>query len=260
MASLQTNVKTLFIVEGARSEVKFITKLAQVFNWGVEIVSVCANIHMLYNKLKAEDFHFEIKNILLEMPDVSETDKEKLRKANKFAYTYLIFDLDLQHYDIFDKDNVQHGLNDVREMIQYFDNETDSTVGKIYINYPMIESYRDCVTFFDDDYKDRIINLSDIGKYKAIVGERGLKINLSKYTFENFKDLIKMNLFKGNFICKDRWEKPTYSSYMNNLSQKNIFKMQSEKIWNKEIISVLNCSLFVVVDYYGNQNSDYDSY
>lgn len=82
MGSSQTNVKSLFIVEGADREVKFIKKLAKTFNWGIEIVSVCANIHMLYTKLKAEDFNFEIKSILLESPNVSETDKDKLDRKS----------------------------------------------------------------------------------------------------------------------------------------------------------------------------------
>lgn len=259
MASSQTNVKSLFIVEGADREVKFIKKLAKTFNWGIEIVSVCANIHMLYTKLKAEDFNFEIKSILLESPNVSETDKDKLRSEKNFAYTYLIFDLDLQHYDISDEENIRRGLNDVKEMIRYFNDETDSTVGKMYINYPMIESYRDCSSFFDEEFKTRMINLSDITNYKTIVGKRGINTNLSKYTTENFKDLVRMNLFKGNYIYNGIWGKPTYSTYVDNISQDKIFDNQSLKILNEKIISVLNCSLFIVVDYYGNQDFHYDN-
>lgn len=259
MASLQTNVKSLFIVEGADREVKFIKKLAEAFRWGVEIVSVCANIHMLYTKLKAEGFNFEIKNILLESPNVSDEDKDKLLREKKFAYTYLIFDLDLQHYDISKEENIFRGLNDVKEMLRYFNNETDSTIGKMYINYPMIESYRDCSSFFDEEFKNRIINLNEITSYKTIVGKRGINTNLSKYSKENFKDLVRMNLYKGNYIYNGSWEKPTYSYYSDNITQEKILQNQSLKILNGKVISVLNCSLFIVVDYYGNKNFHYDN-
>ncbi len=32
-------------------------------------------------------------------------------------------------------------------MTEYFVDETDPTIGKLYINYPMMESYRDCDEF-----------------------------------------------------------------------------------------------------------------
>ncbi len=37
-------------------------------------------------------------------------------------------------------------------MVNYFVDETDPSIGKLYINYPMMESYRDCDTFFEEDY------------------------------------------------------------------------------------------------------------
>ena len=130
---------------------------------------------------------------LFDLPGVSESDKEMLRKQGSFAFTYLIFDLDLQHYDLAQKNNIVRGIGDVKEMLQHFCDETDPTIGKLYINYPMIESFRDCASFFDNNYKNTVVSLQDITKYKKIVSERGLNflyVNIVTIIFVSLSDKI----------------------------------------------------------------------
>lgn len=56
-------------------------------------------------------------------------------------------------------------------MAEYFVDETDPSVGKLYINYPMMESYRDCDDFFDENYKSTMVSLPAILSYKKDVGK-----------------------------------------------------------------------------------------
>lgn len=259
MESLPNKKKALFIVEGAKREVNFIRRLTSCAGIGMEIVSVCANIHMLYQSLKKENFYFNIVDMLLNLPGVSQKDKEKLKEKKSFAYTYLIFDLDLQHYDLSKPYNIQRGVEDVVEMINFFNDETDPTIGKIYINYPMIESYRDCKSFFDDDYRYASVSLSNIGRYKEIVSERGLSLNITKYSYENFKSLSKMNLYKFNYLDSSNWMKPEYEDYINKITQERLIKIQNKLIMNMGKISILNTSFFILLDYFGNRNNFYEN-
>ncbi len=259
MAILQNKKKALFIVEGKNPDRSLIKNLTARSNIAMEIFSVCANIHMLYGKLKSENFYYNILDALLDMPTVSEQDKNMLRKQESFAFTYLIFDLDLQHYDVSKRENVVRGINDVKEMVRHFCDETDPTIGKLYINYPMVESFRDCTSFFDEGYKDVVISLYDITKYKNIVSNRGLALSLSKYSYQNFCDLIRQNLYKGYFLQCGQWLKPTYQEYSDWLSQSKILDAEEKQILSKNLIFVLNTSYFVLVDYFGNKNSFYDN-
>ena len=253
-----SEAKILFIVEGATAEKKLYNKLAKEMGIPVKIVSVCANIHMLYRALKKEDFQLNIDDFLLSSKGVSEDDKTIIRLEKPFTYIYLMFDLDLQHYDISNPENIVKGLNEIKEMLEDFNNETDPTIGKMYINYPMIESYRDCVRFFDDDYKYKKIELLSITRYKEDVGKRGNNLNLSKYTLINFINLAKMNVFKANYIVNNRFESVNYEEYLRELNQNSIFKKQEEIIMMDNVIYVLHSGLFFMIDYWGNNNDFYN--
>ncbi|MBE5738067.1 MAG: hypothetical protein E7348_06690 [Clostridiales bacterium] len=252
------NPKILFIVEGSVREKKLYEKITKEMGISANMFAVCANIHMLYTELKKEEFHLNIDDFLLTLEGVAEEDKALIKKQRPFTYIYLIFDLDLQHYDISDHKNVERGLQDVREMLSKFDNETDPTIGKMYINYPMVESYRDCEKFFDENYINRTVELTKIVDYKKLVGERGLKINLSKYTFDSLIKLTKQNIYKANYIVNDKFKAISYDEYLNKLTQEKIFEAEENKILKDKIISVLHSGFFFMADYWGNKEKFYD--
>lgn len=258
MEPLRNKKRILCIVEGSKTEKKFFPILAERYGLAVEVVSVCANIHMLYRYLEKENFEFDIVNALLEMEGISQDDKEKLKAQPSFTYTYLIFDLDLQHYDVSVPENVERGLSEAKKMAEHFQDEMDPTVGKIYINYPMMESYRDCGDFFDDAYRDKYVSVSDFARYKQIVGERGIQKNVGRYEARDFSDLIRMNLCKANFLCNGTWGKPNYEEYCNSLTQLDIVNGQIACVREKNETAVLNTALFFLADYFGNRNRFYD--
>ena len=250
--------KILFIVECKVREKNLLKKITQSMNIKAEIFSVCANIHMLYQKLKEYEFNADITQVLSTLNSVDPQDKEILTN-NSFAYTYLIFDTDLQHYDINDENLLSRWLNDIREMIAHFNDETDPTIGKMYVNYPMVESFRDCQSFYDSNYINQKITINELVKYKDIVDKRGIKINLSKYTYENFISLAKLNLHKANYIVNKTFNSLLYSNYLKDLSQTNIFNNQCNEIVSNKTISILNTCLFFIIDYLGNNNNFYDN-
>ena len=248
--------RILFIVEGKR-EKNLYKKLAEKMGLSVKIFSVCANIHMLYEAMKKEDFMLNVDDFLLTLNGVDEKDKKMIEKERPFTYIYLIFDLDLQHYDVSKRENVEYGLSQVIEMLEKFNDESDPTIGKMYINYPMIESYRDCESFFDNGYKEKEVCLGDVTKYKETVGERGIKLNLSKYTFENFIQLTRMNIYKANYIVNGTFEKIEYGKYVKDLDQKQILSAQNINILENSLIKVLHSGYFFMVDYRGDNNDFY---
>lgn len=245
--------KALFIVEGDREE-EYVSKIAEVMEIDVKVYPVKANIYMLYSKLKAEDFQLNIVDTLLEMKGVEDRYKQILREGDAFAYTYLLFDLDIQDNDKPIGDNYKI----VREMLEYFIDETDETVGKLYVDYPMIESLWDYDKNDLDEYKTRHVLLSEIKNYKRIVGDRGNPVNLSKYTLEKFIELAVMNIKKANYIINSLWEKPNYDLYLSKLNQLSILDCEEEQSLTIQHVMVLNSIPLFMVDYWGNENGFYD--
>ena len=127
-------------------------------------------------------------------------------------------------------------------MLDLFDNETDN--GKLYISYPMIES----ISHFTDhdSFKDAIVKCKGINCefknkcdiYDLCLREKHYKeftnnnfphrTNINKYNVDIWKEIIKANLMKMNFLINNNY---TYPKDL--LLQKDIFQNQWDKFINK---------------------------
>lgn len=255
--------KALVIVEGERLEPRFFKQFTKVYDIELDVYVVGANIYDLYNALKDYNFDCYIKDILPDVGNNVAGMDEILQQ--KFAYTYLVFDFDAHHREIGEKELdidvvVQNNIEKLREMAAFFTNETDPGVGKLYINYPMMESYRDCSSFFDEAYCDNTVEVVDIPRYKAIAGQKKLaSVHVEAYTRENFSDLTRMNVYKLNKLSKDIWGEIAYKEYVDLSVATKILDCQAKKVSTERKVDVINTALFIALDHFGNQEGFYDS-
>lgn len=253
---MESNI--LIIVEGLKTEPNFFKRLSDVFALKFDIYCLETNIYSLYKKMKEIDFNGDIKDVLSE---IHPSKKEML--AKKFAYTYLIFDCDA-HHSRKDESRTQEeivldNLAKLSEMVNYFVDETDPSIGKLYINYPMMESYRDCDKFFEEDYASAKVSIEELSTYKNRVAKKKLScIHIDKYTKEQFSSLILQNLYKLNIIHHKIWGKPDYDTYLKCSDSECILSEEKNLIVSEKLLSVINTSLFMITDFYGNRNSFYE--
>lgn len=253
--------KTLVIVEGEHLEPGFFNQIQKVFNLNLNIYCFKCNIYLLYKKMAEMGFNANIKDVLL---NAQNTEENKKFLSQNFAYTYLIFDFDPHHTEEYEKNTplekiIQNNVEKIREMAAYFVDETDPTIGKLYINYPMMESFKDCDSFDDDDYLARTVSLSEIKQYKRIVGQRKMaNKRLDHYSKGDFSLLTRQNVKKLGKICKESNSPLDYASYLQESNQSNILQCEMKLVKSKEI-AVLNTSVFFTLDYYGNKNGFYDN-
>ena len=257
--SMTNKTKILLIVEGKKTEPMVFSRLAEVFDLDCEIHCFATNIYDLYRRMKAYDFTADIRDVLKE----KHQDQKGILSLD-FAYTYLIFDCDLHHSEIGEKrspkDIALDNLDALQEMASYFTNETDPSIGKLYINYPMMESFRDADNFFDPSYESRCVALSMLSQYKSEVGNRKLcRLHTNRFEKRHFEGLILQNLHKWNSICHQTWEKPEYSKYLQDPSFLALLGKQKRSMEEEGILWVINTSLFLIIDYFGNKNGFYDS-
>ena len=250
MVHLMNKPKILLIVEG-NDDKRLYQKLGKVLSFECEIFSVNANIHMLYKKIKSENFNINIVEFLKTLNGVSENDKNILIKEKKFAYIYLIFDYDPQHYNISKNKNIKRGIDELVEMVNYFNNETDPTIGKIYINYPMYESFFDIDINDFSSLKERYIYVNECSNYKNIINNRGIKTGIEKLNSKDLIELIFANINKASSIVGRGYILLDYKDYLNYLSQENILKYEIKSIISEYKILTLYTGVFLFIDYFG---------
>ena len=253
---MESNI--LIIVEGSKTEPNFFNRLSDVFGLKFDIYCLETNIYSLYKKMKEIDFNGDIKDVLSE---IHPNKKEMLSK--KFAYTYLIFDCDAHHAGKNETRTQEKivftNLDKLSEMANYFVDETDPSIGKLYINYPMMESYRDCDDYFEDEYASAIVSISKLSSYKKHVAKKKLcSKHIDKYTKEEFSLLILQNLYKLNLICGQKWNKPNYKEYSSYSDSANILSEERKLATKDKLLYVINTSLFMITDYFGNRNGFYE--
>ena len=250
--------KALVIVEGADDEPRLLRQLASAckLDLEMEIVPVRFNIHQLYQLLAEADFQADIRKVLAGLPTIP-PDQKALLSSTRFAYTYLMYDADLQHRypgeESLSIDEIVRGnLEKLEKMTAYFTDETDPSVGRLYVNWPMVESYRDCDDFFDPAFRDNFVALADLNSYKAIVGRhKHASLNLSKYDEPAFRSLMRMNIHKVASLTTNVWSMPSYPDYLNLSTSTSIFHAQRQHITATSTLGVLNTTILLPLDYYG---------
>lgn len=253
--------RTLIIVEGGRLEPGFFKQLKKVFGLNLDIYCMKYNIYLLYKKMKEMDFSVNIKDVLIKLQNTKE-NRELLSK--NFAYTYLIFDFDPHHTEEYEKNKpletiINNNIKKINEMAAFFIDETDPTIGKLYINYPMMESFKDCDSFDDESYLTRGVFLNEIRNYKKIVCSRKMaNKRIDSFLKKDYLQLMCQNVNKLNKICINTDDFFDYESYLYNSNQLNILKNEIEFMKKNNQIAVLNTSVFFALDYYGNKNGFYD--
>ena len=253
---MRTNI--LVVVEGKKAEPTLLKQISKSFGLDFEFYCLESNIYALYKELKKLDFNCNIKDILAERHP-----NQRAILSNKFAYTYLVFDCDAHHSEKGDPRTIEQIIQDnfqkLTEMANYFVDETDPTIGRLYINFPMVESFRDCDSFFDNSYAENCVDIRALNGYKTIVSKRKLtRIHLNTYTKDNWTSLILQNAFKLNKIMVGQWRKPSYNDYLDLSILQTIVDKENELASMSNKLAVLNMSLFIILDYFGNKTGFYD--
>ena len=249
----KNRVRALVIVEGEKTEKEYFSELASRLKLKFDIIPFKANIYELYSIMKKNDFNLNIKDILIEKFPFRKDDL-----SGEFAYFYLVFDLDLQHHLSNERrrkeEILSYNLLIVNEMTQKCINETDPTLGKLYVNYPMFESFRCCDSFFDDNYKNEYVKIDEVKKFKNYCSNKKLAgVSVSNYSEGNFIKITKQNIYKLNYMYNNLWARLLYANYLLLSDQTKILLVQIKSIEEHSQIAVLNTSVFLILDYFGEK-------
>ena len=265
----------LFIFEGKNDEPRLYKTLKEIFHFELkeeEIIHYyCNNIFLLYDTLKSYsedvlDDSVDLVNVLKEdaiKHKKSNTELDKIKYSSEISEIFLFFDYDLRKQDEKNKLTIEEQNAKILELFNYFENgslDSERNGIELYINYPMIESYR----FFkkelpDEDFKNYTFDLLSEKSFKQIVSEESFYQNLKYLCFDikksgevkspndegrikkikqNWLCLKDLNIRKAHFICTDDYSIPESKKTIN---QQTIFDKQIEKyVKPNNEVSILN--------------------
>ncbi len=242
----------LFVFEGGSAEPKVFDSIGKLFLSGEDfrIIRCKHDLPTLYSHLKANgDDLFRIlpfKENGIEIP-------ERKRLDTLFSQIFLFFDYDFQNRIGLDK------VNEILdEMLDFFDDETDN--GKLYINYPMIESLKYTKEMPDNNYYQYVVSRGECVKHQfkgnaeqfAYAGAKGFKfIDLSRTkeanVIKNWDNLKFQNVTKANYIVSGS---NTIPEHKENINQNAIFEAQKSKHVDVNMdVSILNSFPIFIYDY-----------
>jgi len=115
---------------------------------------------------------------------------------------------------IFDLDPQDHMINFtmIKRILDYYIDSTNQ--GKLFINYPMMQSYKHFKILPDDNFKNLRINLEQCRSYKYMVEEYSKYTNVDVYDYITFVSLAVHHLRKANYILNGVYSETSMEEYL----------------------------------------------
>ena len=247
----------LFIFEGTEREPNIYSTIERLYFPKHNDNIICSfghNIYELYRQLK--EYEYDIVAIIKERLSQRGDSLLESIKPTDISEIFLFFDYDFHHSQL----SLEEINRRIEEMLSLFDNETQD--GKLYINYPMIESIRYTKELPDEDYHNYVVSRKECTNFKQLAHDFSFYENLDHIIFregerptkeryneikDNWRFLKIMNVSKANWLISGRFTMPERKSDIDQLS---IFNSQINRYVNiNENVAILNAFPIFIYDY-----------
>jgi len=236
---VKPKTKILMLVEGEKTDVKLMSHLLDVYglNKDHEIVSYNTNIYVLYGQMFTE--HDPENYDLPQVLKARERDEHmKSLFDQPFSDIILIFDLDPQDPD--------YSPDKIKEMAAYFRESSD--MGKLYINYPMVEAFYHMKNIPDPLYHSYTASMAELRakQYKSRVRQESKYGDYRKFASnrEDCSIVIRQNIEKSQSLVGES------SARINDVPDAlDILNVQLAFLSSEEMLYVLCTCVFYISDY-----------
>lgn len=213
--------KSLLIVEGRHEKENLFWLMFRCFpEMDIDMDHVWiygTNIYMLYRDIEAEyGDNWDGEDI--DLPFVISKKKNFDELCYKYNFKNIIMVFDYERHD------PNFSEEKILKMQRYFADAAD--MGKLYINYPMLESYQHLLSLPDASYAGRKISVSlqPGDKYKALVRDESVIAGLVEFP-HRIDDLL-----KGRFQISDEQERKQYCNMIFDISDETNLDAQLQNI------------------------------
>lgn len=234
------------IYEGEKAERQLVANLNQCFfskftQLKPIVFPAGENIYMLWQQLKKDEFQTDVIEVLREYNSTAKKSLEGYSRDD-FMEIYLFFDYDGH------TNNIKGSIADaMEEMLDTFSDETD--LGKLYINYPMVESIRDNLTE-EFCFRRCSVALKEVGDYKHTVCNMHTYQDFRKYKEKDWAVFCRNAVRKLNCIMESGYIAPERSDFLDRMGQAALFQKQQEKYIKMGKIAILNSFPLFLLEYF----------
>ena len=193
--------KILVIAEG-KNDKSIIKRIFETYKKNVEVVTFKTEIYQLYDMYEKQGVRYEDidlqQTLLTERPNLTPNERKILH--DRYVDIFLIFD--------FDPHASQAEIEKLEKLVAYFQDSSD--MGKLFINYPMMESYQHIADsklkaglideqFLESRFSEQdLIKESNQVRYKVRAKKEGFK--RKQLTIKEWDLLISHHLYKTERI------------------------------------------------------------
>lgn len=232
------------LVEGNKTDHNLMNKLLEVYGLSDshKVVSYHTNIYTLYQEMFQEGDPASV-DLLQNLKEHEPNPQLKELFDRRYSDILLIFDLDPQ--------DPLFSVDKITEMASYFVESSD--MGKLYLNYPMVEAYYHMKSIPDPEYDSYTVSLEELTNhtYKGRVNRENRNHDYRKFGVgKNENDIvIRQNIAKAWRIAKSGVSDPPPITPP---EAEDVLRQQLEMLSTMNILSVLCTCVFYIADYNPN--------
>lgn len=247
----------LFVFEGANREPEIFESIEATYfatprDGNRVVFTYNTNIYSLYSHMSRLGAGADIVDCIKSRAADPNAEIMKYRSED-FAEIYLFFDYDFHHHPSGQPLIIDVNINKVLTMAKYFNDETGS--GKLYVNYPMIESLNYTKALPDTRYFRYTATVQESKQYKKLTNDYSVygnyeHLDVNRKGVEEVKCLwrylIIQNVVKAENIEKG---KIAMRKKGNKVDAQFLHERQIKK-YGKEKVGVLNAFPLFLYDYF----------
>lgn len=233
------DTSVLILVEGKKPDKTLMRHLLEVYGISASrnIVSYNTNIYTLYHQISSVD-DFESFDLLLLLREREKNEENKAILNQRYSDILLVFDLDPQAPD--------YAPEKIKFLAGLFTESSD--MGKLYINYPMVESFYHMKSIPDPEYDSYKATLQELrnGEFKSRVNRENRNHNYQKFAVDKKECdiVIRQNIEKAQSLVGDDGSRPFEIP-----STQEILETQLSELQSEFQISVLCTCVFYIAEY-----------
>jgi hypothetical protein len=231
--------KILVLVEGKKTDYKLMQHLLHIYGISEshEIVSYNTNIYTLYQEMFSDGDPAAV-DILQNLKEHEKDPSKKELFNARYSDILLIFDMDPQD-PLFSPEKLS-------QMLAYFVESSD--MGKLYLNYPMVEAFYHMKSIPDTEYNGYIASLDELRHrtYKTRVAQENRNHDYRKFavTKNECNTVISQNVEKAWWLSQ-----PDHAAQKLPPDSSDILRTQLQLLTTQQFVSVLCTCTFYILDY-----------
>ena len=235
--------KVLVITEGPRDELHLLKSICLDLGVAdVNFYSYKTDFHnfariMLPNGALKPDNTIDL---LLELKSHEADEKEREILSGIYTDVYIVFD--------FDPHVSKPEFEKILALAKYFTSSSD--MGRLFVNYPMLQSYRHLKKLPDTEYAERTVSMAEIFGYKELVFSEGVAELQSTHEYNHIQ---LMEIAAHNYIKREKMLGRTgeiqLDSKYNVLDDIKILEIELSELEKNNRCYVLNTSSLMYLDY-----------